>query len=266
MAYTIHIDGDKKQVSGSAITATSTRVNGGTAKALGTSVPAGPITAQIELGNTNTLYGSQVKQSKDVFGVFHATPVAITSVADSSGKARYTLNGHSLVVGDVINVTGSTTGNVDGPQKVTAKDVNTFTTDKAYVASAAAGSYSLVAGDFATLTVGNYIMRGGVSGTIAGSQGTTAQFGADYGIRRSIHKVEHLWTRRVATAIRNGYWHIYEGVFTTAPTTADDASTFGSDNAATPSYAVPGELVYRVSGQQDATNGVIQADYPAKTN
>lgn len=266
--YTLHPDDDKKQVSGIAITATSTVVDGGTAKALGTSVPAGPMTAQIQLGDRRDAdtFGSKVVQSKDVFGVFHAAGVALTSVADDgNGFCDFTLVGHGLAVGQVINVTGSTTANVDGVQKITAvPDPNSIVTDKVYVAAATAGSYNLVAGNFATMTAEVYLMRG-YAQSVAGGQYTATGFGADYGIRRSIHKLEHLYTRRVATAIRAGYWHIFEGVFTTEPTVADDAATMGTDHAATPTRAIPGELTYRVSGQPDAVNGVTQDDYSAKT-
>lgn len=269
MAYTLFPDDDKAQVDGSAITATSTLVNGMTVFALGTSVPAdGPVTAQVQLGIDRTVFGSQLLQSKYVFGAYQsASPVSLTSVADNgSGFCRFTKAGHVLAVGDVINVINSTSGNVNGVQKVTAVAATTFDTDKAYTAAAAAGQYRTVAGDFATLTVGNYIMKGGVPGAVAGGQYTVTGFGSDYGFRRSIHKVEHVRTRRVATAIRAGYWNIYSGEFSTQPEVADDISSIGADHAATPSYAVPGELVYRVSGQPDGTHGITQDDYPPKTS
>lgn len=60
---------------------------------------------------------------------------------------------------------------------------------------------------------------------------------------RSIHKLETLRTRRLTTAIRAGYWNIYTGQFTTPPTVATDS--LANDNAATPTRAVPGDLVYR---------------------
>lgn len=265
--YTLFPDADKKQKNGSAITATSTKIDGGTGFALGTSVPTGPMTANVQLGNRAAVHGSQIIQSKDLFGAFQATAVTLTSVADDgSGFCDFTLAGHGLSVGTVINVTGSTSGNVDGVQKITSvPDVNSIVTDKAFVASATAGGYRLVAGRFASMTAGQYIIRA-YSSSVANGQYTAKGYGSDYGIRRSIHKLEHMWTRRVATAIRAGYWNIFTGTYSTAPTVADDASTFGTDDAATPTRAKPGELVYRHSGQPDGTLGPVQKDYPAKTN
>ena len=269
--YTIFPDADKKQVSGSAITASTTKYNGGTCYALGTSIPTDcQFTAYVQLGGRSEAHGSQVVQSKDVFGAFQSATVAITSVADDGNEfCDFTLAGHSLEVGDVINVTGSTSGNVDGPQKVTSvPDVNSFVTDKAYVASAAAGSYTTVAGRFASMTAGSYIMLG-YSSSVASGQATRVGFGSDYGIRRSIHKLETLYTRRVATAIRAGYWNVYTGTWSTDPTVNDDADTYSwdtGDDAAIPTRAKPGELTYRVSGMPDGTYGPIQDDYPAKPN
>lgn len=266
--YTLFPDADKKQVDGNAITSTSTKYKGGTCFALGTSIPTDcQFTAFVQLGDRKSVFGTQVVQSKDVFGAFQTSATAITSVADDgSGYCDYTLATHGLAVGDVVNVTGSTSGNVDGPQKITSvPDVNSFVTDKAYVASASAGSYTEVAGTWATMTAGEYIMLGYAS-SVAGGQKTTTGFGSDYGIRRSIHKLEHLYTRRVATAIRAGYWNIYTGEWSTDPVVADDAATWGTDEAATPTRAIPGELTYRVSGMPDGTYGPIQDDYPVKPN
>ena len=108
-------------------------------------------------------------------------------------------------------------------------------------------------------------MRGYVQ-DVANGQYTYTGFGNDFGIRRSIHKLEHMYTRRVATAIRAGYWNIFTGTWSTDPVVADDAPTWGTDDAANPTRAIPGELVYRVSGQPDGTNGITQDDYEAKTS
>ena len=269
--YTLFPDDDKKQVSGSAITATSTKIDGGSSIALGTAVPSGSaITAQLQLGGRLDVHGSQVVQSKNVFGAFTATPVALTSVADAGGAnagfCDFTLAGHGLVVGQVFSVSGSTSGNIDGVHKIIAvPDANSIVTDMPYVASATAGSYSLVAGRFASMTAGVYLIRG-YSLVVAAGQVTMKTYGHQ-GTRRSIHKLEHMYSRLVATAIRAGYWNVFTGTFSTDPTVQDDASTWGSDNAANPTYAIPGELVYRTSGQQDGATGygVTTDDYEAKT-
>lgn len=266
--YTLFADDDKKQVDGTAYVDSETVIDGGAAFALGTSVPSGPLTDQLQLGGRAAVHGSQVVKSKDLFGAFQSSKTTITSVADDgNGKADFTLVSHGLSVGDVINVTGSTSGNVDGVQKITSvPDDDSFVTDKDFTASATAGSYQTVAGTFATLTEGTYLMRG-YTQSVAGGQYTYTGFGADHGIRRSIHKLEAMRTRRVATAIRAGYWNIYTGEWSTDPTVADDISDFGTDDAATPTYAKPGELVYRTSGQQDGSTGygVTEDDYAEKT-
>lgn len=271
--YTVFSDRNKSQVDGNSITASSTNINGGMAMALGTAVPSdSPLTEQLQLGDRRSVFSTQVIQSKDVFGAFQTSGVTLTSVADTggtyAGKCDYTLAGHGLTVGTVINVTGSTNGNIDGPQTVVSvPDANSFITDKDYVASATAGDYTLVAGNFATMTAEQYIMLA-YSSTVAGGQATRKGFGSDYGIRRSIHKLEHMYSRLVATAIRAGYWNIYTGTWSTDPTVQDDAATWGTDEAATPTRPIPGELTYRTSGQQDGSTGygVTEGDYEAKTS
>jgi len=175
------------------------------------------------------------------------------------------LGGHGYVVGDVVAIRGSTSANVDGIHKVTAVVAGvTFDTDVTYVASGTAGDVSAVTGRFASMTADAWLMRGGVSTDVAEAGFvTTNQFGNE-GVKHSIHYIESIRTVRVATAIRDGYWHIYEGVWTTDPTAAQDS--FGQDDAARPSYAIPGELTYRTSGQPDGSGGgVTSDDYEAKT-
>jgi hypothetical protein len=82
---------------------------------------------------------------------------------------------------------------------------------------------------------------------------------ASSSVRRAIHKIEGVSTRRVATAIRAGNYNIYTGLFSVAPTVGSD--NFGQDDAATPTAAVPGELTYRTGADKP-----VNADYKAKTN
>lgn len=74
------------------------------------------------------------------------------------------------------------------------------------------------------------------------------------GLVRSIHRQEVVRTTRTATAIRAGFWDIYSGTWSTNPTTAVDpfwdnanntTSATSTDEAASPTRSVPGELVYR---------------------
>lgn len=264
--YKIHPSDDVKQLDGShsAVTVTSTVLNAGTAKGLGANRT---LLDNSAFGKRNqSLYGSRVVAGENVGAAAYSTDaaVALTSVADagSSDKARFTLNSHGLSVGDIINVTGSTSGIMDGIHRITAvPTANTFDTDRTYAAAATAGSYKLYRGSFATMTKGDYIIRR-VTDTLAGSiSNTVLRSGGSEGYTRSIHKVEAARTTRFATAIRAGYWDEFNGVWTTAPTTANDISDWGTDQAATPSYAVPGELVYR-----DGSPLPVQDDYKAKTN
>ena len=266
--YTLFPNNDKQQVAGGAITATSTVIDGGSSIALGTAVPTDSVlTDQLQLGGRSAVHGAQVVQRRDLFGAFHTAAVTITAVADDgNGFCDFELTSHGLSVGDVVNVTGSTSGNVDGVQKITSlHDANSFVTDQPYVASATAGNYNLVDGRFASMTAATWIIKG-YTMTPATVAGTFYTYGINPVNKRSIHKLEAIRTERVATAIRAGYWNIYTGSWTTAPTVANDIGDAGTDEAATPTRAIPGELVYRVAGQPDGTNGITQADYPAKTN
>jgi len=267
MGYTLFPDNDKLQVNGSAITATSTNVNGGTGFFPGDISVNSVLTASLGLGRSNTvrdIYGSRVLQGEYVWGVFETSPISLTSVADNgSGKCRFTLNTHGLAVGDVIAINGSTSGALDKLHVITAVTLNTFDTRVDYVASATAGDYTEVNGRFASMTANAWIMRGGVSTSVAETGLVSNQFG-NLGVKRSIHYLENIRTVRTATAIRAGYWNIYTGVWSTTPTAATDA--LGNDHAARPTYAIPGELTYRTSGQPDgAGGGITSADYPAKT-
>ena len=81
----------------------------------------------------------------------------------------------------------------------------------------------------------------------------------DAGRMNKIHKIESITTRHVASGFRSGLFNIFSGTFTsTIPTTT---SSFGNDNAASPTYAIPGELVFI-----DGNDVPIQKDYTARTN
>lgn len=91
----------------------------------------------------------------------------------------------------------------------------------------------------------------------------------------SIHQMGVISTYFYKTAVRTGGWNEYSGVFDPAVTVADTGAwdisltgdtaaslkASGTDNAANPSQAVPGELVYR-----DGSPNPIQDQYKAKTN
>ena len=105
-----------------------------------------------------------------------------------------------------------------------------------------------------------------VTEELSGVSNTFLQSGASKpGLTRSIHKLEVLRTRRLTTAIRAGKWNIFKGAFLNnqdqtadLPTVAVDS--LSSDNAATPTRAVPGELTYKTGAPTP-----VNDDYKAKT-
>ena len=78
-------------------------------------------------------------------------------------------------------------------------------------------------------------------------------------LTQSIHKIESVITTRIATAIRDGYWNISTGSWSTSPTSATDS--FGNDNAARVSRSSPGSLTYKGGNPNVTTVG-----YSSKTN
>lgn len=113
------------------------------------------------------------------------------------------------------------------------------------------------AGTFAYNNPGPIAKR--VTTSLSGVSNTVLRSGANQPqLIRSIHKLEVLTTRRVATAIRAGHWNIYTGVFSPAPTVATDS--LGTDNAATPTRSSPGQLVYMTGAKVP-----VRDDYKAKT-
>lgn len=75
---------------------------------------------------------------------------------------------------------------------------------------------------------------------------------------RLLHKRESYKVNKIATAIRAGYWNIYSGTWTTNPTSTTESP--GTDEAATPTRSVPGELVYKTGAKVP-----VQDNYKAKT-
>lgn len=96
--------------------------------------------------------------------------------------------------------------------------------------------------------------------TLSGVANTTLQSGADVpGQIRSIHKLEVLRTRRLTTAIRANKYNRYTGAWDAGyPVVAVD--TLATDDAATPTRAVPGELTYKTGALVP-----VNDDYSPKT-
>ena len=111
---------------------------------------------------------------------------------------------------------------------------------------------ALTAGTLAKMTAGAYVMRR-VTTTLAGVANTTLLTGAsDFG-RRSIHKTQTVYVTKLSAY----------NFFTGAATYADSNYT-PTDDAATPTRAIPGEFTITPHGNTtDVSN--MNKDYPAKT-
>ena len=163
------------------------------------------------------------------------------------------------------SVTGTSTKNKGGAI-VKAGAVNANLATSVAVSSPTVGVFgSVVVPD--TTTVNDYATKSVSGGTFAKNtqrpQGERLteplKSGALVpGLIRGIHKLETVRTRRLATAIRAGYWNISTGQFSTPPTVAVDS--LASDSAATPSRSAPGDLVYKTGNP----NPVVDV-YKAKT-
>jgi hypothetical protein len=128
---------------------------------------------------------------------------------------------------------------------------------------------ALSAGTFKAENQRGVIQR--VTSTLAGgvSQDFLTHSANDTSNARSIHRQEKVTTTRTTSAIRSGYWNIYTGRWTTNPTTATDnfwdiandtTSATSTDEAATPTRSVPGELTYKLGNKVP-----VSVDYKAKT-
>lgn len=277
---------DYVDVSGSAISNSNQPVlNKGRAINIGTSNTThdAPGMNEILLGDRGrTVFGSQILVSarQGINPADYSGTTSLTSVASNgSGLCRFTKTAHGLAVGDTI-IVADTNSKVNGPQRVIAVPTSaTFDTDKKFTTGAGTLTYGTVDGTFATMTAEKYVMRK-VTTLLHNVANTTLRSGgSDYGIRRSIHKVETAFRHSgVATAIRAGYWNEYSGSWSTAPTATNNSvgNVGGStvtngtaDQAATPSRSVPGELVYREGGKpsagDSAGSGVRLDDYKATT-
>jgi hypothetical protein len=115
----------------------------------------------------------------------------------------------------------------------------------------------LASGTFGVLTANAYVIRR-VTTSLAGVANTNLlSGGSDFGHRHPIHRVE----RVRATFLQGLSWTVSGSetpVYTMTKT--QNETTFSNDEAARPSLATPGELVYRTGGPTPT-----QDEYEAKT-
>jgi hypothetical protein len=95
-----------------------------------------------------------------------------------------------------------------------------------HVVSGVHGQPATTAGVFGQQTDGNYVMKRVTDSVAGGVVNTSLRSGAAHYVdhRHSVHKVttaiRHV---AVATAIRNGFWNDFSGIFTTAPTNTNNS-------------------------------------------
>lgn len=265
--YTLYTGGPYKQNNGSAITASSTVINNGSAK---------------NVSGSDNLVRSEWFSDKFpglVGGVDGVSPadiqtvgVTIDSVTQSSGLCLLTYaSAHGLVAGDIV-VMGDTTFPRLVYRIIRVPSATTVVINEAYTSTLGAladiTSYKIV-GSFAIDTFGNYIMKLN-DATVHGQAETLLRSGAaDYG-RSKVHKTNAVRTEKVATAIRNNTYNVVTGEFSSAPSTSNDFASMDVDGsnvpddeakATSPKREVGGEFTVR-----DGSANPVTKEYQAKTN
>ena len=246
-------------------TGSGVKKNNGTV-ALGVTTNAGVNVTGLSLENA-AYSGAKILNSvgyptKDngLSSAFKTDAVTITSVADNSGTCRFTLNSHGLSVGDILFITGSTDGNLDGTHEITAKATNTFDTNVTYVASATPGDYQKVARNFGKVVPGEYLIKL-QSTKVAGTTDANAKAITTYG--GSVRTLKYAKGNRRYDITS---WNAVTGAATYGSNRGDkftyrDASGTTLAHEAYPTNAVPGGLVYHF-GAADPYND----SYPARTS
>lgn len=159
------------------------------------------------------------------------------SKADNNGGSVLSYNISSDVLNDVAPSAGANLAYTSGP-----KDGDD--TDKANAGGA-----------FAKYTDSLLAMR---SDALVNSSAVLQNASAYPQYMRSIKYIENRETVKVATAIRAGKFNVYNGTFE-AGFPVSSSETYGNDNAARVTYAVPGSLTFMVTGKTATTQ-----NYPAK--
>lgn len=155
---------------------------------------------------------------------------------------------------------GTATSNVVGSVKTVRPVVNAFgskvvedtVTNKDYAGKAVSGgtfSHDHVKPISALVTT-----------ELSGVNTNVIKSPANDGVKRSINKLETLRTRKFTSAVRANKYNRYTNKFDAGyPEVSSDA--LGTDEAATPTASVPGELTYRTGAKVP-----VNDNYKAKTN
>lgn len=275
--YILYTGGPYKQRTGSAITATSTDINGGSAKAMAKSetlgrsefhrgnyknrsysgVP-GVLSVQYNYLSVQTVSDGQISglvllQSDDPMGlnpgdyVYIVWPVEI----NHNGKISDTYK----VISNYLNGAGGTQIVIDLPTKD--------------IINIGGGSYNNVSlytfsGTLNNQLAENYIMQKN-DGSLAGLPSNILAYGSSDHGRDKVHRINALRTNKVATSIRQGKYHVVSGVWLTTPSVSNDYTLMDNDGTNIPddeaksisnNRGVGGEIAYRqqrsaVTGEYD---------------
>lgn len=262
-AYRLYTGGPYKQRDGSAITASSTDVNGGAAKNISSS----------ETLTRSDFHEGNYETTSVETNAYSAVPadMVLSQATDatwsnSSGYCTVELNTtHGLIEGQLILINGDSIPTTLTYAKVTSiVNTTTFKIDLAFnnhdINSQA--TIYISRGNFSSQDADNFIMKKHI-GEVHGQAHTKLASGAaDYG-RNKVHRITAVRTRKVATAIRSGYWNIFTGSFTSTPNSTNDYASMDTDGTNVPDdeaknivggYNVGGEFAYRSGGRTARTS------------
>ncbi len=264
-AYRLYTGGPYKQRSGSAITSSSTDINGGAAKNVGNSE---------NLTRSDFHKGNYIAQSVagGTFGV-SAADFTLTFANDATftehtnSLIKVTCNAaHGVSVDTLIRISADTAWtDAEIVRVVEVISTTVFIINRTYTSAFATVSNITVynhKGTFATQAPDNFIMKKN-DATVHGQAETKLASGAaDVGSRDKVHKINALRTYKVATAIRTGTYNIFRGTFSSTPSSANDFASMDVDGTNVPDdeaknmvggYNVGGEITYRTGGRTAAT-------------
>lgn len=274
--YTLYTGGPYKQINGSAITASSTVIDKGTAK----NVPDSENLTRSDwrAGNAET---PTVVGGVDGVGCPHVSSTLTIDTIDQSNATedlvQLTFSGnHGLVVGDIIMMSASETGR-DEFSEVFYRVVRVVSTTDVVInkqhntsLNGNTGAVFTKVGTFANIGAGNYTMKR-VSANVHGQAETLMRSGgSDKGLAK-VHYMRSARVSKVATAIRQGKYNIYSGEWQTTafPQTANDYTSLDVDGTNVPdneSKALTGKREVGGAFSINAGGKSVQTkDYEAKT-
>ena len=267
--YILHTTGPYKQNDGTAITASSTVVDNGSAKIVADGDNLSNVENSTQSRRGSVVVGGNDVAMPDVYGTLQVD-IATVSSGDYTGfdqltKASGSINFSTCNVGDAIVL-----------------DLNTIygrvlykVSDTVIICSTQLGEQfdmecKVYKGRIANQTLENFIMKKN-DATVHGEANTTLASGAaDYG-RPKVKYMRSLRTRKVATKIRAGQYNMFTGLFTGgAVSNTNDYTSLDFDGTNIPddetktsssNYGTKGEFAFNHGGRTISTN-----DYEAKTS